>query len=384
MLFSEKPAVLLQVRDGAAAAASLAAQGVDAQVIGAVNMKRHFSISAAGVEFDLLVDDLRDKWYKTSYLLDRLQSGSTKAAERYTNYKQQPLEFEFPANFTGKYAQYGIDPRRKTRSGIKAAVIREKGNQCERETAWALHLAGFDVRDVHMTDLVSGRETLEDVNFIAFVGGFSNSDVFGSAKGWAGAFLFNEKARRALEGFYARPDTMSIGFCNGCQLMVELGLIRPVGDTDVIKPIAQIGNDNSLMPRMLHNDSQKFESGFTGLNVEKAGRSIMLDSLAGARLGVWIAHGEGKFSFPGKESDYNIVLKYSYEGYPANPNGSDYNTADIASADGRHLAMMPHLERAIKPWNWAYYPENRGDDEISPWIEAMVNARRWIETKKLG
>ena len=380
LLFSEKPALVLQVADGAAVVSSLKNQGVDAQVIGKVNFNRHFNIRATGVEFDLLVDDLRDKWYKTSYLLDRHQS--LKAAERYTNYKNQPLEFEFPKNFTGKYAQYGIDPHRKDKTGIKAAVIREKGCQCERETAWMLHLAGFDVRDVHMTDLASGRETLEDVNLIAFVGGFSNSDVLGSAKGWAGAFLYNEKARQALENFYARPDTLSVGFCNGCQLMVELGLIKPVGDRTVVKPMAQVSGDNSLMPRMLHNASRKWESGFVGLNVEQAGRSVLLDSIAGSKLGAWIAHGEGKFSLPGTESDYNIVLRYSYEGYPANPNGSDYVAAGIASADGRHLAMMPHMERAIKPWNWAYYPEERTGDEISPWIEAFVNAREWIKKNK--
>jgi phosphoribosylformylglycinamidine synthase len=378
LLFSEKPALLLQVRDGAAVAKKLTEQGVDAQVIGAVNLKRYFNISTSTVEFDLLVDDLRDAWYKTSYLLDRRQG--LMAAERFTNYKAQPLEFRFPAHFTGKYAQWGLDPRRKTRSGVKAAVIREKGCQCERETAWALHLAGFDVRDVHMTDLASGRETLEDVNFIAFVGGFSNSDVLGSAKGWAGALLFNDKARGAIERFYARPDTLSVGLCNGCQLMVELGLIRPAGDASPLKPIAQINDGNTLMPRMLHNASGKWESGFVGLDVlPGGGRSILLDSLAGARIGAWIAHGEGRFSLPGDEEDYNIVLKYSYEEYPANPNGSDFCAAGIASTDGRHLAMMPHFERAIKPWNWAWYPEERTGDEVSPWIEALVNARRWIE-----
>ncbi|MDR2894839.1 MAG: phosphoribosylformylglycinamidine synthase, partial [Alistipes sp.] len=382
LLLSEKPALLLQVADGDSVRATLEKAGVNAEVLGDVNFERRFSVSGTGVEFDLLQDDLRDKWYRPSYQLDRRQSGTAKATERYANYKNHQLSYDFPVGFTGKYAQYGIDPHRKTKSGIRAAVIREKGCQCERETAWLLHLAGFDVRDVHMTDLASGRETLEDVNFIVFVGGFANSDVFGSAKGWAGAFLYNEKARRALENFYARPDTMSLGFCNGCQLMVELGLIKPVKDTSIVKPLALLNDAKSLMPRLLHNDSHKFESGFVGLNVERGGHSVMLDSLSGSRLGTWIAHGEGKFSLPGKEEDYNIVLKYSHEGYPANPNGSDYNVAGIASADGRHMAMMPHFERAIKPWNWAYYPEERKGDEISPWVEAVVNARRWIEKNK--
>jgi phosphoribosylformylglycinamidine synthase len=363
LLFSEKPALVLQVTNGDAACAELAKSGVDAQVIGRVNLARKFTVSGAGVEFELLQNSLRDTWYRTSYLLDRRQSGPAKAAERYTNYKNQELTYKFPVGFTGTYNEYGIDPDRKQRTGIRAAIIREKGSNGDREMAWSMHLAGMDVRDVHMTDLVSGRETLEDVNMIVFVGGFSNSDVLGSAKGWAGAFLYNDKARQALEKFYARPDTLSLGVCNGCQLMVELGLVT---------------NRGTGRPRMLHNDSHKFESGFVGVDVP-ANSSVMLGTLSGASLGIWIAHGEGKFSLPGSEADYNIVMKYAHEGYPANPNGSDFAVAGIASNDGRHLAMMPHLERAIKPWNWAYYPENRTGDQITPWVEAFVNARRWIE-----
>ena len=216
-----------------------------------------------------------------------------------------------------------------------------------------------------MTDLISGRETLEDVNMIVFVGGFANSDVLNSAKGWAGAFLYNERAKEALDRFYAREDTLSLGVCNGCQLMVELGLITP---------------DHDKKPRMLHNDSHKFESCFVNVEVEKG--SVMFDSLAGSRLGIWVAHGEGKFRLPYEKERYNIPLKYAYSGYPGNPNGSDYDAAGIASADGRHVAMMPHIERSLRPWNWACYPEDRMDDEVSPWIEAFVNARKWIEQKK--
>jgi phosphoribosylformylglycinamidine synthase len=247
---------------------------------------------------------------------------------------------------------------------VKAAIIREKCTNGEREMAYSLFLAGFDVKDVTMTDLVSGRETLEDVNMIVFCGGFSNSDVLGSAKGWAGAFLYNEAAKRALDNFYAREDTLSLGVCNGCQLMIELGLITP---------------EDAVKPRMLHNDSHKFESSFVGLDVEQS-NAVMFSSLVGSKLGIWVAHGEGKFSLPMEEKHYNIALKYSYADYPANPNGSDYAVAGVASADGRHVAMMPHLERAIKPWNWAYYPEQR-EDEVTPWIEAFVNARKWIEEK---
>ncbi len=363
-LFSEKPALLLQVEDGKAICEELKFDGVESYVIASVNFDRTFSVSNAGVEFELIVNDLRDKWYHTSYLLDRFQSGEKKALERFVNYSRQPLEFTFPETFTGKLAQYGIDPNRKPGQGLKAAVIREKGNNSEREMAWMMHLAGFDVKDVHMTDLVAGRETLEDVNLIVFVGGFANSDVLGSAKGWAGAFLYNERARESLEKFYARKDTLSLGVCNGCQMMVELGLITPTHDQK---------------PKMLHNDSHKFESCFITVDVLD-NNSVMLRSLSGTKLGVWASHGEGKFSLPAPEWDYNIPVKYAYEEYPGNPNGSDCNAAAICSDDGRHLAIMPHLERAIRPWNWAYYPEQRTDDEISPWIEAFVNAREWIAT----
>ena len=260
----------------------------------------------------------------------------------------------------------GLDPDRKEASGIRAAVIREKGSNSEREMAYAMYLAGFDVVDIHMTDLIEGRADLSDVNFIAAVGGFSNSDVLGSAKGWAGSFRYNEKARRALENFFSRPDTLSLGICNGCQLFVELGLITPEHDEK---------------PRMLHNDSHKFESSFVNVDIPE-NHSVMFGSLAGSRLGVWVAHGEGKFSLPKAEGEYHITAKYSYTGYPANPNGSSYDAASITSADGRHLVMMPHPERSIFPWNWAYYDENRASDEVSPWILAFRNAYKWVEEQK--
>ncbi len=361
VLFSEKPALVLQVADGAAAA-QLKAAGVDAAVLGDVNFERAFTF--AGQSLD--INELRDVWYKTSYLFDRKQSGEAQALKRFQNYKNQELTFKFPVSFSGKLSQYGLDPNRKTRSGIRAAVIREKGSQCERETAYALYLAGFDVKDVHATDLMSGRETLEDVSLIVFVGGFSNSDVLGSAKGWAGALKYSPMAKAALDNYYKREDTLSLGICNGCQVMQELELICP---------------DDDQKPKMLHNDSHKFESNFVGLTIE-ASNSVFLKGLEGSTLGVWIAHGEGKFRLPYDEAHYSIPIRYAYDRYPANPNGSDYNAAAIASADGRHLAMMPHPERAVKPWQCAHYPEDRAADEVTPWIEMFVNAKNWIEEKR--
>jgi len=305
-------------------------------------------------------------WYRSSFLLDRRQSTEKLATERFRNYGEQPLTYRFPHGFTGNILQYGIISQRRKPSGIRAAIIREKGVNGDREMAWSMYLAGMDVKDIHMTDLVSGRETLEDVNMIVFVGGFSNSDVLGSAKGWAGAFLYNERAALALERFYARDDTLSLGVCNGCQLMIELGLVGVEGDN---------------RPKMLFNESHKFESAFLNVDIP-INNSVMLGTLAGSRLGIWIAHGEGKFMLPGEENDYHIPMKYSYREYPGNPNGSDFATAAICSADGRHLAMMPHLERSVYRYNWADYPAGRKDDEITPWIEAFVNAREWIAGKK--
>ena len=378
ILFAENPGIVVQVANDHEKEFKklLDNEGVGYIYIGVPCKERSLRIRKGDFEENLDIDALRDVWYETSYLLDRKQSMNGCAEARFENYKKQPLEMKFNRNFTGRLAQYGLNPdrwreeKRETGSGKtpKAAIIREKGTNGEREMAYSLYLAGFDVKDVAMTDLVTGRETLEDVNMIVFCGGFSNSDVLGSAKGWAGAFLFNPKAKETLDRFYARPDTLSLGICNGCQLMVELNLIKNEG----------LRNKNEERPRMLHNDSHKFESAFLGLDIPK-NQSVMFGSLSGSRLGIWVAHGEGKFSLPGAESDYNVVAKYSYEQYPGNPNGSDFAVAGICSADGRHLAMMPHLERAIFPWQCAWYPSNRRMDEVTPWIEAFVNARRWIE-----
>jgi phosphoribosylformylglycinamidine synthase len=366
ILFAENPGVLIQVADKKAVQKILQDNGIGYAVIAQPSEERHVMVQKDGVSYQFGIDYLRDLWFKTSYLLDRKQSGTACAAERFENYKQQPLQFHFNKNFSGKLAQYAITPDRKDKSGIKAAIIREKGTNGEREMAYSMYLAGFDVKDVHMTDLISGRENLEDINLIVFCGGFSNSDVLGSAKGWAGGFLYNEKAKKALENYYARPDTLSLGICNGCQLMVELNLLNPEHDE---------------RPRMLHNDSHKFESNFVGLTIP-SNQSVMFGSLSGSKLGIWIAHGEGKFYLPKAEKEYNIIANYAYEGYPANPNGSDYNVAGICSKDGRHLAMMPHLERAIFPWQWAHYPlKRKNTDQITPWIEAFVNARIWVEGK---
>jgi phosphoribosylformylglycinamidine synthase len=362
LLFSQKPGIIIQVKDEDEVAEILLENGISYYSIGHPVNERMLYFTHNGDTRIFDIDYYRNLWFKSSYLLDKNQTVPALAMERYDNYGNNILNYNL-SGFKGTFKSLGISPSRKVKSGIKAAIIREKGVNGDREMAYALHLAGFDVKDVHMTDLVSGRETLEDIRMIVFVGGFSNSDVLGSAKGWAGAFRYNDKARIALENFYKRDDTLSLGVCNGCQLMAELGLIYP---------------EHKEMPALLHNASHKFESAFLGVKILE-NNSVMLGNMEGMELGIWVAHGEGQFRLPYDESRYHIPMKFSGNSYPANPNGSDYDVAGLCSEDGRHLVMMPHLERAFFPWQCGYYPAERKNDEVTPWIQAFVNAREWIE-----
>jgi phosphoribosylformylglycinamidine synthase len=349
LLFSEKPAVIIQSTEDLTRL--FQKEGISAIKIGAINNSSVLKID----KLTLDIDQLRNSWMATSKALEKQQTSPSLAEKRAENIIKQPLQFEFPKHFTGKL------PLLK-KAKIKAAVLREKGSNSEREMAYAMDLVGFEVRDVHMTDLIEGRENLEDIQFLVAVGGFSNSDVLGSAKGWAGAIKYNERAKAALTNFFNRTDTLSLGVCNGCQLFVELGLLTPEDDKK---------------PKMLHNDSGKFECIFTAVKIQQT-NAIMLKGLEGSKIGIWAAHGEGKFSFPKEENHYSIPAKYLYSEYPSNPNGSDYNAAMLSTADGRHLVMMPHLERSTFPWNWGHYPSNR-NDEVSPWIMAFENAVNWLQ-----
>jgi len=366
ILFSENPAVLLQAPADDRLEAIHREAGVRCYRVARPTDERHLLITKDGADYHFGIDYMRDVWYRSSYLLDRLQSGEECAATRYEQYKMQPLRFRIPDTFVGSTASLGLSIARTERSGVRAAILRDKGTNGEREMAYALYLAGFDVKDVHLTDLATGRETLDDIDFAVFCGGFSNSDVLGSAKGWAAGILHNDRARSAINRFYDRPDTLSLGVCNGCQLMAHLGLLYP---------------DHTERHALLHNRSHKFESSFVTLDIPQNG-SVMLGSLSGARIGVWVAHGEGRFDFPYEEARYRIAARYSYDSYPANPNGSQWGVAALTSADGRHLAMMPHPERSIFPWQCAHYPADRRQDEVTPWMQAFVNARRWVESKR--
>ena len=354
LLFNENPGIVLQSKHDLSAL--LATEGILCHQIGSLTKNQKITLTYHTDNLEFEIPKMRDIWYSTSAALDAKQTKNNLSQVRFRNYKEQALTYRFPKPFDGKATKKNFQKR------IKAAVIREQGSNSEREMAYALHLAGFEVVDVHMTDLIMGRETLEDIQFIAAVGGFSNSDVLGSAKGWAGSFLYNEKAKKSLEKFFRREDSLSIGVCNGCQLFVSLGLITP---------------DHSEKPQMLHNDSGKFECHFTAVDIHKS-NSIMLKGLEGSRLGIWAAHGEGKFHFPKSKDHYDIPATYHFDQYPANPNGSDYNAAMLCSQNGRHLVMMPHLERSTFPWNWGYYPQESKNDLVSPWLMSFENAYDWL------
>lgn len=356
LLFAENAGIVIQAKDSSIEN-TLSESNIEFFNIGKVTKSDVLSIINGTDVFTMTVSRLRDMWYKTSFLLDQKQTANGLAKDRFDNYKNQPLKYTFPKHFTGKLPESNV-------KRPKAAILREKGSNSEREMANAMYLAGFDVKDVHMTDLITGRETLEDIQFLGAVGGFSNSDVLGSAKGWAGAIKYNEKANKAIQDFFNREDTLSVGICNGCQLFMEL---------------EEINSDHEIHGKMQHNDSHKHESSFTSVKIQE-NNSVMLSTLAGSTLGVWISHGEGKFNLPYSEDKYHIVAKYGYEGYPHNPNGSDFNTAMMCDKTGRHLVTMPHIERSTFQWNWAHYPENR-KDEVTPWLEAFVNARLWIENR---
>lgn len=357
LLFAENPGIVIQVQDIIATQEHYAKHNIKTQIIGKVIEKPIARLFVKGNKLKLDIDYLRDIWMQTSYLLDRKQSGEVHAKMRYENYKNQPLHFKFPHHFDGKLPMVNKNQR------PKAAIIREKGTNGEREMAWALHLAGFDVKDVHTTDLSSGKETLEDIRFIVFTGGFANSDVLGSAKGWAGVLNYNETARKAIGNFYQRQDTLSLGVCNGCQLMTYLQVL---------------GNENGIFPYMTHNDSHKLESAFVNVEIPES-NSILLQKLTGTRLGIWLAHGEGKFILPKTWNSQQISLYYGYQDYPANPNGSEKSIAGICSADGRHLAMMPHPERSIYPWSSPHYPLIHLNDDVTPWVEMFLAAKVWIK-----
>ncbi len=352
------------------------------QVIGKTTSDKQIVISLSTPQSafrTVLTEDmrvLRDIWEETSHQLDLLQRNPENIREERKNiYDRKGPSFIIP--FT---------PERTTEDYLsstakpKVAVIREEGSNGDREMVSAFFLAGLEPWDVTVTDLLEGRIALDQFRGVVFVGGFSYADVLDSAKGWAASLRFNKKVWDQLEQFYHRPDTFSLGVCNGCQLMALLGWVPWRGIAD------------ELQPRFIHNKSGRFESRFSTVRILKS-PSIMLQGMEQSVLGIWVAHGEGMAYFPDKkmfdECEYGLApIRYTddesniTEAYPFNPNGSPAGIAGLCSPDGRHLAMMPHPERSVLAWQWGWMPGDlKKSLAASPWLRMFQNALAWCDKK---
>lgn len=257
----------------------------------------------------------------------------------------------------------------------QVAIFREEGVNGQVEMAAAFDRAGFKAIDVHLQDLITGRFNLQDFVGLVACGGFSYGDVLGAGEGWAKSILFNARLVEQFKSFFARPDTFSLGVCNGCQMLAALKSLIP-------------GSDH--WPRLLRNNSQRFEARLVQVKVS-ASPSIFFKDLDGAQLLVPVAHGEGHMGFESDSAAKKAVadglapLQYSdYSGkatevYPANPNGSPLGIASLTSQDGRVTIIMPHPERVFLTQQLSWHPAT--SDAESPWMRMFQNARSWVEDK---
>jgi phosphoribosylformylglycinamidine synthase len=354
------------------------AVGVPCQVLGRATSEPRIQVRMGdSVVLEEDMPELRDVWEETSFQLDRLQADPDRVQEEQEGLKEREgptFHVPYPVSYT---------PREVLERDAKplVAVVREEGSNSDRELASAFHLAGFQVWDVSMADLLAGKVRLDRFQGLGFPGGFAYADVLDSGKGWAGSIRFNPHLLEQFQAFRDREDTFSIGICNGCQLSALLGWVP------------WTGLENEVQPRFIQNASGRFESRFTTVRIVES-PSLMLRGMADAVLGVWVAHGEGRAYFP----DSSIQDRVLEEGlapvrfvddhgapttcYPMNPNGSPQGIAALTSRDGRHLAIMPHPERSFLTWQWGWIPEDwKGKTTASPWLRIFQNAREWCQER---
>jgi len=357
----------------------LCSSGLLSYVIAGTEKKKNISI---GLNSEVILKEemplLRQWWEETSYQIEKLQANPKCIDEenrelRFRRGQTYVIPFE-PKPTTSYILRKTVKP--------EIAILREEGSNGDREMTSAFYLAGFKPWDVTMTDLIEGRINLKRFRGLAAVGGFSYADVPESAKGWAATIRFNEKLRKMFEDFFDREDTFSLGVCNGCQLFTLMGWVPFPGIKD------------EEQPRCIQNSSGRFESRWVSAKIYPS-PAIMLRGMENSILGVWVAHGEGKMVFPDEfwlEEVSNEHLDpihyvdeegFSTDEYPFNPNGSREGIAALCSPDGRHIAMMPHPERAFLKWQWPWMSEHLNKKlEASPWIQMFQNARQWCEETK--
>jgi len=316
--------------------------------------------------------ELRSWWEETSYHLDLLQAdpGCVKE-EKESIYDRRGPEYVIP--FSPEPVPVALLEKENK---PKVAILRDEGSNSDREMSSAFFAAGFEVWDICMQDLLSGNMTLDGFRGLAAVGGFSYADVPESAKGWAATILFNDRLKEMFQKFYERPDTFTLGVCNGCQLFGLLGWVP------------ETGLSSEVQPRFVRNRSGRFESRWSTVKVRKS-PSIMLKGMEGLVFGIHVDHGEGRLHFPDtgilekvKQNNLTPLVYVDDEGrsteqYPFNPNGSPEGLAALCSADGRHLALMPHPERVFLPWQAHYLPKEMKELKVSPWFQMFRNSYEW-------
>lgn len=381
-LFAEELGLLLEV-DSAQESAVLSSYrdaGLPVSRIGTVSSQPSCEITVDGnPAVSGSTAELRDVWEGTSFQLERLQAAeATVAAEQAGLPHRQASQWSIP--WTPQWTEPSV---LQSAHKPRVAIIREEGSNGDREMAAAIQMAGLEPWDVTMSDLLAGRISIDSFQGLAFVGGFSYADVLDSAKGWAGTIRHNAQLWDAFTAFYQRPDTFSLGVCNGCQLMALLGWV-PGGLADVTGGLLP----DVRQPRFVHNTSGRFECRWAHVTVQPS-PSVLLKGMEGAALGIWCAHGEGRAVFP-DPAIQEAVLQHNLapvrycdtagrptEVYPANPNGSPAGIAALCSKDGRHLALMPHPERCFLGWQHPHKPAELDARGPGPWLKLFQNAQEW-------
>jgi phosphoribosylformylglycinamidine synthase len=306
---------------------------------------------------------LHRAWGETSWRIQALRDEPTCAQEAYDALldRDDPgitpkLTFNPAHDVAAPYVASGARPR--------VAILREQGVNGQVEMAAAFARAGFETVDVHMSDVLDGRDDLAGYVGLAACGGFSYGDVLGAGGGWAKNILFHGRARHAFERFFHRPDTFSLGVCNGCQMMSQLRELVPGA---------------AGWPRFVRNRSEQFEARVAMVKIERS-PSLFFAGMEGSLLPIAVAHGEGQVELDGTDS-FTVAARFvdasgaPTERYPLNPNGSKGGVTSLTTADGRATILMPHPERVIRTAQWSWHPKGWGDD--SPWLRFFENAREW-------
>lgn len=370
-LFAEEPGVVLEVDSDDLPSLQDILGSLTMRVIGVVGTNnggiiiRHNNL----LVLKQSMATLRSTWEETSSQLDALQANpDCVRAERFTHLVTTAPPYHLTFTPHVPHSEPIVSP-------VRVALVREEGTNGDREMAAALHLAGFEVGDVNMDDLLLGKVRLDHFRGLVFPGGFSFGDVLDAGKGWAGVIRFNSKLAEQFDAFRRRPDTFSLGVCNGCQLMALLGWV-PGYDLP-----------EHHQPRFIGNVSERFESRFPTVHI-RVSPSIMFRGMEGSTLGVWVSHGEGRLHVEHGVLERIIAngqapLRYvdhhnsTTTAYPDNPNGSPAGIAALCSEDGRHLAMMPHPERTVLKWQWPWMPKKFEGLAESPWLQMFRNAHKW-------